>query len=540
MDVVETIGGIVIAFFQIFRVETVEEGLDELAGPGVGPRLVIAGQHLVDRRPGGLGSRPHQFGELRAPGGIAAVARRAELLPEHRGGARPHAGQQAEEAVEGQPVLRVVRQAQQGDHVLDVGLFEDADARGDDEGDLGARQFQLQLDGMEVGAVEHGHLPQGTSPGALPLDQPDDGLRLLVPVVQEERHRLVAAVARGAQGLLELLRVAGDRGVGDRQDLGRAAVVALELDDPRGGVADGKLHDVAEIGPAPRVDALEVVADDHDVALAPGEGVDEARLQEVRVLVLVDEDVAELALVLLADVGVLLDQAQAVEQQVVEIHDPQFLLARRVAPVDAAEVRRVAGELVEPGIEDLLQRLAAVDGVAEEAGEHLLLRELLAAELQFLQAVVDQLAGVVAVGDDELVAEAEAGRVAAQQAVADMVEGAAPDLSHPVAGGMAGALEHLARGAVGEGQQQDRRGRQAALDEVGHAVDERLRLAGAGGRQHQQRAVARRGRRQLFRVEDARVVDHGTRSPTFPAKGPARRATGISRAWVQVRSACRA
>jgi hypothetical protein len=50
---------------------------------------------------------------------------------------------------------------------------------------------------------------------------------------------------------------------------------------------------------------LILVADDADVAVVGGEEEDELVLDAVRVLVLVDEDVAEAALVVLEDVGVL-------------------------------------------------------------------------------------------------------------------------------------------------------------------------------------------------------------------------------------------
>ena len=51
------------------------------------------------------------------------------------------------------------------------------------------------------------------------------------------------------------------------------------------------------------------------------------------------------------------------------------------------------------------------------------------------------------------------------------------------------------RGAAGEGEQEDALGRDAALDEMGDAVDERARLPGAGAGDDEERAVAVRGGR---------------------------------------------
>ena len=94
-----------------------------------------------------------------------------------------------------------------------------------------------------------------------------------------------------------------------RSSLTTAAVrpVALEIED------------VAEVGAAPRVDRLVVVTDDGQVAVARREGAHPQVLGAVRVLVLVDVEVAPAILVLGEDLGRLLEQADALEEQVVEV-----------------------------------------------------------------------------------------------------------------------------------------------------------------------------------------------------------------------------
>ena len=88
------------------------------------------------------------------------------------------------------------------------------------------------------------------------------------------------------------------------------------------------------------------------------------------------------------------------------------------------------------------------------------------------------------------------------------MEGAAPD------GGCGGpddalcAFEHFLRGAVGEGEQQDAPWLDAALDEVGDAVHEGARLAGAGGSQHEHGPVAGCRRFKLLWIEQFREVRH--------------------------------
>ena len=61
--------------------------------------------------------------------------------------------------------------------------------------------------------------------------------------------------------------------------------------------------------------------------------------------------------------------------------------------------------------------------------------------------------------------------------------------------------EHLAGGAAREGEQEDPLRRDAALDEVRDAVDERARLARARAGDDEQRPVAERDGARLLRVE---------------------------------------
>ena len=95
--------------------------------------------------------------------------------------------------------------------------------------------------------------------------------------------------------------------VGDAEDVLRAAVIPLELDDPAAGIIALELEDVRQVGPAPAVDRLVGVAGDAEVGMVDREGPDDGVLGEVRVLVFVDQDVAEAAVEAGADVAVVLE-----------------------------------------------------------------------------------------------------------------------------------------------------------------------------------------------------------------------------------------
>ena len=60
--------------------------------------------------------------------------------------------------------LRIGDELQISGHILDVRLFEEADAAGDAEGNIAPGQFQLQFQRVKMRAVKHRHLVQTRRP----------------------------------------------------------------------------------------------------------------------------------------------------------------------------------------------------------------------------------------------------------------------------------------------------------------------------------------------------------------------------------------
>jgi hypothetical protein len=115
-----------------------------------------------------------------------------------------------------------------------------------------------------------------------------------------------------------------DQRIGRIQDVAVAAVVLLQLDLVRHGKFAHEVGHVAHPRAAEGVDALVVVAHGHDGAAAlarqAGDHLDPRVLQPVGVLELVDQDVAETALVVLAHRVVVAQQLVAAQHQLAEIH----------------------------------------------------------------------------------------------------------------------------------------------------------------------------------------------------------------------------
>ena len=137
----------------------------------------------------------------------------------------------------------------------------------------------------------------------------------------------------------------GDRGVGEGDDLGRRPIIRLEPEDPRVGVPLGELEDVVVVRTPEAVDRLRVVADGRQVA-APraGDGLDQGDLDGVRVLHLVDQDVAEHPPLRGPLVGELVDQPGPLAEQVVVVHAVGRALATGVGRRGGFEVAAPLGQ----------------------------------------------------------------------------------------------------------------------------------------------------------------------------------------------------
>ena len=221
------------------------------------------------------------------------------------------------------------------------------------------------------------------------------------------------------------------------------------------------------------------------------EEIDHVALQAVRVLVLVDEHVAEPLGEEPANPLVLHQQDLPVEQEVVEVHGVHAVLALGVAARHAQDVLHQGGELRASSQEDVGERRLGVHRHGDEVDEDVGLGEAACPHRE--PAVGDggghHVATVLPVEDGVSLLVSEQGGVLAEDPVGDVVEGAAPDAARVDLRHLLHAAEHLPRRLVGEGEQQQRLGIEVAMEEPGHAPGERPGLARSGAGDDEQRAV---------------------------------------------------
>ena len=404
---------------------------------------------------------------------------------ESREGRVPHpAPRPVGDAQERDGVGRVVDHLQVGDRVLDLGALVEARAADHLVGHALADEHVLQDTGLRVRPVEDRDLAAGVAllDPLRHLGGDEAGLGVLV-LDLEHAHR-VAVPELGPEVLLLALAVVRDHAVRGAQDRVRRAVVLLQRDRARAGEVALELEHVADVGAAEGVDGLVGVADGADVLVVGGEQLQQLVLRVVRVLVLVDEDVAERLAPLLGRVGEALEDLDREHEQVVEVDGVRAVQAALVELVDLGDglvvERRDAGHVLVRADELVLRvRDLRVDAARDET---------LRVALELLQARLGQADLVGLVVDREVRAVAEPLCLAAEDPPAGGVEGEDPDRAGDAAEQALEPRAHLPRRLVRERDREDLvRLHAAGGDQVGDAVREDARLAGAGAGDDEER-----------------------------------------------------
>ena len=334
-----------------------------------------------------------------------------------------------------------------------------------------------------------------------PLDLAGDPLGLLLLVIGLEPLDRHAALVVRPELLVGAPLVARHDRVGGVEDELRGAVVLLQLDHRGVGVVALEVEDVLDVGAAPAVDRLVVVAHHAQVAVRRGQEAHPQVLRPVGVLVLVHVEVAPARLVALEHLGRCVEQLDRLEQQVVEVEragGPEpLVVAREQLGDDALAVGRgVLGE--EVGVEHVV--LGAADGAQDRGRPELPGR----GQVLLGEDPLHQLLLVVGVVDDEAPVEADRLAVAAEDAGAQGVERARLHVLAAIAHERGDPLPELARRSVGERDGQDpTRLHGLNADEVRDAVGDDARLARAGAGEDEQRAVGGGDRPGLLGVEVA-------------------------------------
>src|SRR5687768_5161120 len=153
-------------------------------------------------------------------------------------------------------------------------------------------ELDLEIERMRARTKQDGDLAQRNTLIAQLRNPLRDEPRLLVFVAGADDYRRLSTLDPRVKPLLKALFNVGDDRVGDVEYRLSAAKVFFQLDDLRRRKQLRKLEHVAMTRAAKRVDRLKLVAYDGHVLVSGGHQLYDLRLEFVRVLILVDHDVA--------------------------------------------------------------------------------------------------------------------------------------------------------------------------------------------------------------------------------------------------------
>ena len=293
----------------------------------------------------------------------------------------------------------------------------------------------------------------------------------------------------------------------------RGAVVLLQLDGLAVFKVLLKVQDVSDIGAAPAVNGLVVVAHDHEVLVLGGQQVGNLVLDVVGVLILVDANVAEALLVLVEHLGTGAQQLERAHEQVIEVHGVGSAQAALQLHIDLRGLF-VVGAV--GGFEHVLGPDHGVFCRTDLAADHVD-GELFLLDAERLHNVAHHALGIVVIVDGELAGVAQQVGVLTQHAHAHGVERAYPHAAGAAGDERCQTLAHLGRSLVGKRDGQDLPGLNVQVAQhVGDAEGQDAGLARAGAGKDQQWTFGRQDRLALGRVQaidiDERLDGFGRRS----------------------------
>ena len=345
-----------------------------------------------------------------------------------------------------------------------------------------------------------------------------DPLSLVLLVLGKQHFDRHPVIELGEERLVEHMRVIGDQYVGAFQNAPLGAVILLQLDELEARKVFVEQHQILRLGTAPGVDGLVIVPNHGKAGPLADYLLHQLVLAGVGVLILVDQQVADLVLPAGPHLLVVLQQQGRHHDEVIKI---QRVVGHHLTVIALVELShqhlfRPPGDAHGPSRQD--EVVLPVGDLGDEGRELV----LVVVELrlgQFFQQ--RQLIGVVEQGEVRL--EIQALVLATYDVEAQGMEGGDHEPPRLLATqGLADPLLHLSRRLVGKGDGRYVAGVIAALlHQIGDLVGDDAGLARSGPRQHQARAGDKLDRFVLIGVElhgpDLLAYDEGRHCNRDPA-----------------------
>src|SRR5450830_90783 len=391
--------------------------------------------------------------------------------------------------------------------MLDFGALEVALTTIDAVGNAGAEQGMFEHTRLRIGAIQQRNLTAQPTLGNQIFDLFDNPLRFLQIAAGLKHAHLFTLSGIGAQVLAQAFAVVGNEHVGRIQNVAMRAVVLLQLDQILYAEFTFEGGHVADIGAAKRINALVIIAHREDrtaVDLSLSrQQLEPVVLKIIGVLKLIDQNVFETLLIMLAQRLIAYQQLIAAQQQLGEIDHTiaLALLIVEIIELDEFTVVIIAGVDI-LGAQTLI--LGAIDEVHQIAR-----RILFIIDIHRLEQTLDGRQLILRIENLEGLRQARIAIMRAQQPVTQTMKGAHPHAARVDRHHRRQPRQHFLGRLIGKGHRQDARWRDlAGLDQPGDASSQDTGFAGTGTGQNQGRLGWQGYSSELLFVEIVEKILH--------------------------------
>ena len=295
----------------------------------------------------------------------------------------------------------------------------------------------------------------------------------------------------------------GDHLVRGIQDISGGAIVLLQLDHLGIRIILFKFQDIADIGPAPAINGLIVVADHAQIMGFSRQQPYKLILRQVGVLVLVHMDVAKPPLIILEHRRMVDQQLERLEQQVVKVERVRVLQGLLIAHKNIVDLLTL---IILFGLPEPLVRGQDFIFRVRNLRADFLGRKGFFIDVQPLDPVLQNAQLIVVVIDRKGTLITKLFNIPSQNTHADRVECTQPHILGDLPADKAlNAIPHLTGRFVGKGKRKDLPGRHLMLKQIRDPVSQRPRFAAPGSGQDQHRALQRRRRFPLHGIQSIQI-----------------------------------
>ena len=262
-----------------------------------------------------------------------------------------------------------------------------------------------------------------------------------------------------------------------------------------------QIQKVADLSPAPAVNALIVITDHAKIPMLSGQQIDQLELGRVRILILVHHDILIPATAGFQRIGMFIEQFQHQQDDVIEIHRVGGLQGGFIQALDMLSKDDKGLRLIQKSVVPVVLVLAhqGVDRLGFQLFTvHVDVAHDLAHGSQLIRLVID----------DKVVLVAQTINVPAQDAHAERMESTDSrtlDFAVLIFAGVLGnksghTFLHFTGSLVGKGHRQDLPRRDTVLDKIGYTIGNDTRLARTGSGQDHDGTLDSGNRFPLLRI----------------------------------------